>query len=191
MSNPLSASASVINSTVSMVESFWAPFLNVSGLAFVVGLWVLLYATNILKHWDQSAAECTTTTGWCYKTVDTIGDIISSVIAVTVVIFFGVLLGNGLSRYGVKPQAFTQALGVLAFFYLIYLIFVQWSDLLAGANVATFIAGSTANFGKVTKKQIVDIVERYSTGVASPSAGSVPVWILLTALLLVVARAVA
>lgn len=182
MSNPLSASAQVVNTTVSMVESFWAPFLNVSNFAFVVGLWVLTYAINILLHWDQSSSECTGATGWCNKTLTTVGTLIETIITLTVVILFGVLLGNGLSRYGVKPQAFTQALGVLAFFYLLYLIFIKWSTVLDVAMPAT------GSFGDVTKAQVKTVIEAYSTDVV---AGYEPYWIVLVAFLLVVARAVA
>ena len=188
MSNPLSASAQMVNNTVSMVESFWAPFLNVGGLTFVVGLWVLLYVIHVLKYWDQSSSECTTAgpnPGWCYKTIDTLENIITAIISITVIIVFGALLANGLSRNGIKPKAFTQAFGVLSFFYLLYLIFMQWSNLLENG-----ISGSTLGsltFGDVTKRQIHDIITAYSTTpVASQS-----VYIVLVALLLVVARAVA
>lgn len=189
MSSPINASAQVAKSTVSMVENFWAPFLNVNSLSFVLGLWIIKYAMDLLQHWDQSAAECTSNVNpkWCYKTVDVIKTIIQTLIYITVLLFIGGLLAGGFARYGLKPQAFTQALGVLAFFYLLYLILTQWSGALPASVPAP---GSTVGWWDLTRGELRDIITTYSV-VPMDKDQYTPVYILMVALVLVVLRAVA
>lgn len=137
------------------------PLVPADPVVAFAGVFLLLWTTNLVLF-GKSISACKDDEFFCGNTFTTFKGLASVALSCFVIYFYSMILGNGLSVYGVSPYAFVPFL--LTYLIIRLVLWLLFATTLLRDGDKTLTQADRNDWWKVSKFTVINVFQGFNIG---------------------------